>query len=50
MKLADDAATSLNPNIGSLNYDVDLNDTGELPALQGHRVHARGEGFRQILR
>ena len=26
MKLADDVA-SLNPNIGSLNYDVDLNDT-----------------------
>lgn len=39
MRLTDDIA-SLNPNIGNLTYDVDLDDTRELPPLRGHRVYA----------
>ncbi len=49
MKLTDDVA-SLNPNIGSLNYDVDLNDTENCLHSEKDPIHARRKGFRQILR
>ena len=47
MKLADDVA-SLNPNIGSLNYDVDLDDTEN--CLHSKAIQSMpGEGLRRVI-
>lgn len=44
MKLADDVA-SLNPNIGSLNYDVDLDDTENCLHSEGIESMPKEKGF-----
>ena len=44
MKLADDVA-SLNPNIGSLNYDVDLGDTENCLHSEGIQTMPKENGF-----
>ena len=44
MKLADDVA-SINPNIGNLNYDVDLNDTENCLHSEGIESMPKEKGF-----